>query len=473
VNIDKMNNDDAITDLQDLIRQPSVSAKNQGLVACANLVVRIMRKAGIDTKLLYIDDALKAEKEGISSPPLVYGEVRSKSNTNGPTILFYNHYDVQPVEPIELWEEDPFSGKVQGNYIFGRGSADDKGELITRIKAVEYYLNHTGDIPCNVKFIVEGEEEIGSIHLKKYLSLYKEKFECDGVVWESGFVDASGRPIISLGQKGILSVEFISRGPNRDAHSSLAVLIENPAWNLIRVLNSLRDDKGKILIKDWYNEARDFTTEELYFINQEPFDEEELKKEYGITNFLNNAKGIEVRKAFAGMPTCNISGLVSGYVGKGSKTMLPAIATAKVDFRLVPDMIPEVQFKRLRKHLDEHRLWGNEDYETELKFLDGQPSARTSINNSFVNIVKEAAVEVYGDVIVNVSSAGTGPMYYFAKLLGVPSVCIGGTDLSNRSHSPNEYMRIDSLDKTIKCITIILEKFARTNTNVFKSKNIL
>jgi acetylornithine deacetylase/succinyl-diaminopimelate desuccinylase-like protein len=165
--------------------------------------------------------------------------------------------------------------------------------------------------------------------------------------------------------------------------------------------------------------------------------------------------------------------LVSGYVGKGSKTILPAIATAKVDFRLVPDMIPEVQFKRLRKHLDEYRLWGNEDYETELKFLDGQPSARTSINNSFVNIVKEAAVEVYGDVIVNVSSAGTGPMYYFAKLLGVPSVCIGGTDLSNRSHSPNEYMRIDSLDKTIKCITIILEKFARTNTNVFKSKNIL
>ncbi|HET7389317.1 MAG TPA: M20/M25/M40 family metallo-hydrolase [Nitrososphaeraceae archaeon] len=473
MDIAKMNNDDAITDLQDLIRQPSVSAKNQGLVACANLVVRIMKKAGIDTKLLYIDDRLKTEKEDISPPPLVYGEVRSKSNPNGKTILFYNHYDVQPVEPLELWEEDPYSGKVQGNYIFGRGSADDKGELITRIKAVEYYLNYTGDLPCNVKFIVEGEEEIGSIHLKKYFSLYKEKFECDGVIWESGFVDSSGRPIISLGQKGILSVEFTSRGPSRDAHSSLAVLIENPAWNLVRVLNSLRDNKGKILIKDWYNEARDFTNEELSLIDQEPFDEEELKKEYGITNFLNNAKGIEAKKAFAGMPTCNISGLVSGYVGKGSKTMLPAVATAKVDFRLVPDMIPEVQFERLRKHLDEHRLGDNEDDEIELRFLDGEPAARTPVNNSFVNTVKEAAVEVYGDVIVNVSSAGTGPMYYFAKLLGVPSVCIGGTDLSNRSHSPNEYMRIDSLDKTIKCITIILEKFACTNTNVFKNKSVL
>jgi len=183
-----MNNDgddgDAITDLQTLIRQPSVSAKNQGLVSCAQVVVQIMRKAGIDSRLLYLDNLLKAEQEDIdpafpTSPPLVYGEVRSKSNPNGKTILFYNHYDVQPVEPIELWDEDPFSGKVAGNFIFGRGSADDKGELITRIKAVEYYLKKTGDVPCNVKFIVEGEEEIGSIHLKKYLSLYREIFECD------------------------------------------------------------------------------------------------------------------------------------------------------------------------------------------------------------------------------------------------------------------------------------------------------
>src|SRR5918912_484576 len=268
-----------ISDLQTLIRHPSVSAKKQGLVNCAKSVADIMDKAGIKSELLYFDDVgLEDHSEHLIVPPIVYGEVKSKSNPQGKTILFYNHYDVQPEDPIELWNGDPFSGKVEGDCIFGRGSADDKGELITRIKAVEYYLNHTGDVPCNVKFIVEGEEEIGSIHLKKYLSLYKEKFECDGVVWESGFVDASGRPIISLGQKGILSVEFTSRGPSRDAHSSLAVLIENPAWNLVRILNSLRDDKGKILIKDWYNEARDFTTEELYFINREPFDEEELKK---------------------------------------------------------------------------------------------------------------------------------------------------------------------------------------------------
>ena len=471
-NDDGEDDDDAITDLQTLIRQPSVSAKNQGLVSCAQVVVQIMRKAGIDSRLLYLDNLLKAEQEDIdppfpTSPPLVYGEVKSKSNPNGKTILFYNHYDVQPVEPIELWDKDPFSGKVAGNFIFGRGSADDKGELITRIKAVEYYLKKTGDVPCNVKFIVEGEEEIGSIHLKKYLSLYRERFECDGVIWESGFVDASGRSIISLGQKGILSVEIISKGSSRDAHSGLAVLIENPAWNLVNILNSIRDDKGEILIKDWYEEVRQFTIEELSFINKEPFDEEALKKEYGITKFLNNAKGIEVKKAFEGLPTCNISGLVSGYIGEGSKTVLPSIAIAKLDFRLVPDMIPKIQIKRLRKHIKAYRSQNNDNYDDiDVRFLDGEPASRTPVHHPFVNIVKEAAAEVYGDVIINVSSAGTGPMYYFDKILGVPSVCIGGSDISNRAHSPNEYMRIDSLNKTIKCITVILKKFGDINLNL-------
>ena len=155
-----------ITDLQILIRQPSVSAKNQGLVECADLVAQLMRKAGISAELLSIDNDLQKTMEynidpfsPSLPPPIVYGEVKSKSNPNGKTILFYNHYDVQPIEPLELWSEDPFSGKVEGNYIFGRGSADDKGELITRIKAVECYPSRTGDIPRNIKFPVEGEEE--------------------------------------------------------------------------------------------------------------------------------------------------------------------------------------------------------------------------------------------------------------------------------------------------------------------------
>jgi acetylornithine deacetylase/succinyl-diaminopimelate desuccinylase-like protein len=443
-----------ISDLQTLIRQPSVSARRVGLLECANLVAHIMLKSGITSEVLYLDD-LKNDKKDVP-PPIVYGEVKSKANPNGRTILFYNHYDVQPEEPLELWKVDPFSGKVEGNYIFGRGSSDDKGELITRIKAVEYFLKKTGDVPCNVKFIVEGEEEIGSLHVEKYLTKYRHKLTCDGVIWEFGYIDERDRPIISLGMKGLLYVELLSKGPSRDAHSSLAVLIENPAWRLVRALNTMRDNNGKILIRGWYKDVREFTPEELSLIANEPFDEEEFKKEYGIDKFVNNATGIEARKAFVGMPTCNIAGLLSGYIGEGAKTILPAEAKVKIDFRLVPDMIPEKQFELVKNHLKES---GFED-DIDIKLIHGEAAVRMPSNHSFVKQVEESAKETFGSAIISISSAGTGPMHSFAKVLGAPCVSIGSTYIYAKIHSPNEFARIDLLNKTTKCIGAILEKFA-------------
>jgi acetylornithine deacetylase/succinyl-diaminopimelate desuccinylase-like protein len=283
------NVDDILSDLQDLIKQPSVSTRKQALTECAYLVASIMKKGGISAEVLYLDnssnnitsDNCNKDKTITSSsaPPIVFGEVKSKANPDGKTILFYNHYDVQPEEPIELWKADPFSGIIEGNHIFGRGSTDNKGELITRIKAVEYFLKETGDIPCNVKFIVEGEEEIGSMNIEKYLLLYGKKLEADLVIWEFGSIDEKDRPILELGVKGILSVEIISKGPSYDIHSGLAALIENPAWQLIKILNSLRADNGQVLIKDWYKELRGFTNSELMALENESIDEEELRKE--------------------------------------------------------------------------------------------------------------------------------------------------------------------------------------------------
>jgi acetylornithine deacetylase/succinyl-diaminopimelate desuccinylase-like protein len=207
--------DSLILDLQRLIRQPSVSAKKQGITECASLVADIMDRAGIHSQILHLDrDICDGRHDDDSNAnPIVYGEAKSKANPNGKTILFYNHYDVQPEDPIELWDKDPFSGKVEGNYIFGRGASDDKGELITRIKAVEYFLKMTGDVPCNVKFIVEGEEEIGSKNISQYLTQYKDMFACDGIIWEFGYVDEKDIPIISLGMKGLLYVELLAKGP--------------------------------------------------------------------------------------------------------------------------------------------------------------------------------------------------------------------------------------------------------------------
>src|SRR5574337_914319 len=276
-----------VLDLQKLIRQPSVSAKNMGLEECSHLIVQMMKKSGIRAEILHV-------KKGV--PSAIYGEVKSKQNP-GKTLLFYNHYDVQPEEPLELWDDKPFSGKIKGNKIFGRGSADDKGELVTRIKAVEAFLKTTGDVPCNIKFFIEGEEEIGSVHIEDYLKKYQTKLSCDAVIWEFGYVDEKDRPIISLGMKGLLYVELSVRESIRDAHSSLAVLIENPAWRMIEALKTLRDKNGKILIKDWYREVDAFTREEIGVIAQEPFDEKSFKKEYGIARFVGNKKGIKIQRS--------------------------------------------------------------------------------------------------------------------------------------------------------------------------------
>jgi acetylornithine deacetylase/succinyl-diaminopimelate desuccinylase-like protein len=412
-----------------------------------------MNNAGIKAELLHLGEE-KGDKSH-QAPPIVFGQINSKSNPSSKTIMFYNHYDVQPPEPLELWDADPFSGKRDGNFIFGRGSSDDKGELITRIKAVEYILKETGDVPCNIKFIVEGEEEIGSSHIEEYLTKYRDKLRSDAVIWEFGYVDEKDRPIISLGMKGLLYVEMVAKGPNADVHSSLAAVIENPSWRLVHALNSLRDDDGNILIQDWYKDVRQFTPEELELIRMEEFNEEDFKKNYGIESFLNNPTPEEVKQALVGGATCNIAGLFAGYIGEGSKTVLPSTALAKLDFRLVPNMNPKKQFERLIKHLDKYGFG-----DIEARSLEGEPPSRTPVDDKFVKLVEQCAIEEYGSAITNVSSAGTGPMSYFVDILDVPCVSIGCTYKYSKIHSSNEFARIDLLQRTIKCIARIIEKFA-------------
>ncbi|MGB6784671.1 MAG: M20/M25/M40 family metallo-hydrolase [Nitrosotalea sp.] len=433
-----------ISDLQKLIQQPSISAKNLGLEECARLVVGIMGHSGIKAEILRL---------GKNVPPVVYGEVRSKKNPHK-TLLFYNHYDVQPEEPLELWNDAPFSGKIRGNKIYGRGSADDKGELITRIKAVEAFIKTTGDVPCNIKFLVEGEEEIGSMHVEEYLKRYQKKLSCDGIIWEFGYVDEKDRPVISLGMKGLLYVELSVQESIRDAHSSLAVLIENPAWRLIGALKTLRDKNGLILIKDWYREVDNFTKEELGVIAREPFDEKSFKKEYGIKRFVGNRKGIDIRKAVVGDPTCNIAGFSSGWEGPGAKTVLPSKALVKIDFRLVPKMDPLRQLSRLKRHLKDKGFG-----DVKIQMIHGEAASRTTISDPFVKLVKKAADESFGTSIISVSSAGTGPMHSFSKVLKAPCISIGSTYVYARIHSPNEFARIDLLKKTTKCMCKIIKKF--------------
>ena len=438
--------DSLVSDLQTLIRQPSVSAKNEGIEECAKLVSKLLKKSGISSEILRL-------KKNVA--PIVFGEIKSKQNP-GKTLMFYNHYDVQPAEPFDLWDDPPFSGTRKGNKIFGRGATDDKGELITRIKAVEACLKTTGDVPCNVKFVIEGEEETGSAHIEDYLKKYKKKFSCDGVIWEFGYVDAKNRPIIGLGMKGLLFVELSVKESIRDAHSSLAVLIKNPAWRLIDAIKTLRDSYGKILIKDWYKEVTPFSKIDLELIKKEPFDETVFKKEFGVKSFVGNKKGMAAKKALVGDATCNIAGFVSGYAGDGAKTVLPGEALVKIDFRLIPKMDPQKQILRLKKHL-KSKGFGD----VKIKVFHGEAAARTNSSDPFVTQVKNAADKSFGTSILNVSNAGTGPMYPFVDILKTPCISIGSTYMFSRIHSPNEFARIDLLKKTTKCMCLILQNFGK------------
>ena len=433
-----------VSSLQTLIRQPSISATGEGIEECAELVRSMLEEAGIKSEILRL---------GRKAAPLVYGEVKSKSNPNI-TLLFYNHYDVQPAEPLEMWDEDPFSGVVKGGKVFGRGAADDKGELITRIKAVEAFLRTEGDVPCNIKFVIEGEEEVGSVHVGEYLKRFQEKFACDGIIWEFGYVDTDGIPVVSLGMKGLLYTELSLRESNKDAHSSLAVLIRNPAWRLIEALSTIRDSEGRILVKNWYKEVTPTTEVEMEMIARQPFSERAFKDEFGIDEFVGKKSGTDAKAALATGPTCNIAGFVSGYTGEGVKTVLPGSATAKVDFRLVPEMDPARQAARLRRHL---RSSGFGDIKVAIR--TSVAAWRTSPSERIVGCVTEAADETYGRSTLSVSSAGTGPMHQFANILGAPCVSVGCTYVYARIHSPNEFARIDLLEKTTKCICGIMEKF--------------
>ena len=439
--------EDLISDLQTLIKQPSVSAKNEGIEDCAKLVQKLLKKSGISSEILKL-------KKNVA--PIVYGEVKSKQNPKK-TLLFYNHYDVQPAEPFDLWEYPPFSGTRKGNKIFGRGATDDKGELITRIKAVEASLKVTGDVPCNIKFVIEGEEETGSAHIEEYLKKYKKKFSSDGVIWEFGYVDAKNRPIIGLGMKGLLFVELSVKESIRDVHSSLAVLIKNPAWRLIEAVSTLRDSKGKILIKDWYKEVTPFSKKDLELIKEEPFDENVFKKEFGIQSFVGNKKGMDAKKALVGDATCNIAGFLSGYTGNGAKTVLPGESLVKIDFRLIPKMNPKKQIMRLKNHL-KSKGFGD----VKIKVYHGEAAARTDSSDPFVSHVKNAADKSFGKSILNVSNAGTGPMYPFVNILKAPCISIGSTYMFSRIHSPNEFARIDLLKKTTKCMCLIMQNFGQS-----------
>lgn len=430
-------------EIMQLASQPSVSARKEGIEECSAVVEKMLRDIGVTTKILRLDGAA----------PLVYGELKSTRSTK--TILFYNHYDVQPEEPLELWKSPPFKPEIRDGRIYGRGVSDDKGELVSRLKLVEAYMKTAGEPPCNVKFCFEGEEETGSVHLGDYVSKYADLFKADGVIWEYGTVDLEDRPKVTLGVKGMIYLEFIVQSLSQDAHSSYAAALPSAPWRLVRLLNLIKDENERILVPGWYNGVETLSDEELKVLQEMPFDAEAFKKNYGARSLLGGMNGEQAKKALVQRPTGNIAGIWSGYTGPGSKTVLPMEIHAKMDFRLVPDQDPADLLRKLRQYLD-----GNGFADVKIELESMEPAARTSFKDPFAKAAIKAAEKVYGKKpVVELSSPGTGPLYLFTQRYKMPSVDIGVSAEDGGIHAPNENLKLDQLQRGIFWIAETMELF--------------
>ena len=437
------NLDQSIAELSRLVAQPSISSQNLGLEECAQMVNRMLQKRGFLSQVMPTGGA-----------PVVYGERLGKSNK---TILIYNHYDVQPPEPLELWLSPPFEPTLREGLLYGRGVSDDKGHIVARLFAIDALLATAGELPCTVKFIIEGEEETSSLHLHGFVSENKDLLAADACIWEFGGVNDHGTPIQYLGLRGICYVELSVQTASIDTHSGLGgSIFPNAAWRLVWALNTLKDQNEHIRLPGFYDKVKPPDERDRQWMAALPDPSQEYKDRYSIDHFVRGLTGgTELRLAEVFQPTCTICGLTSGYQGPGSKTVLPAYASAKLDFRLVPDQKPKDVLEQLRTHLDAQGF-----SDIQIKYLGGEPPARTNPDHPFVNLVVRTAEPVYGRPMQIVPmTGGSGPNYPFVHDLNLPVVTAGVGYPGTGAHAPNENMPVDLYLKHARHMVRILDEF--------------
>lgn len=437
------NSERFIAELQEVCKQPSVAAQNWGVQEMAELVLARLRKLGAEARLIEVEGA----------PPVVYGRIGQGKRT----LMIYNHYDVQPPEPLDEWDSEPFAAEIRDGKVFARGVADNKGNIMARVQAIEAWLATRGNLPLEIRFVIEGEEEIGSVHLDQFVEENRGLLEgADGCLWEAGYKDIAERPVLSLGLKGIMYLELRVSGAQRDLHSAWATLVPNPAWRLVWALSTLKDEDDRITIDGYMEHVAEPSQAESEVLKAIPFEEEGIREDFGIPAFINDFSGLEALKKHLYQPTCTICGLESGYTAQGSKTVLPNRAMAKVDLRLVPDLTPELVLNLLRKHLDRR---GFDD--VEIVPLGGEHPARSPLDALLARAAIEAARAVYGqEPVVFPTMAGSGPMYTLCQGLGIPAVSAGVGHARGNVHAPNENIRISDYIEGIRFVGELIHRFA-------------
>ncbi len=436
----EQNRQAALQELELFCSQPSISAQNTGIPEMAQIVVQALQRRGFTCRL-------------VPTPrhPAVLAERRGSGHRS---VLFYNHYDVQPPEPLEPWVSGPFTPTVRDGKLYARGAMDDKGHLACRLAAIDAVLAVYGELPCTVKFLVEGEEEIASPNLEEVIRQNKESLAADLCVWEFGEVDAEGVSMEYLGFRGILYVELSVQALDQDYHSGIwGTLLPNAAWRLAWALSSLKGQDEKVSIPGFYEKVVPPSDEDMRLFETLP----PLQVRPYIGRYATPA---ELHRNAVMSPSCTICGFTSGYQGEGQKTIIPARASAKVDFRLVPDQTPEEIFGKLRAHLDTQ---GFRDVKATV--IGKLYPSRTPEDHPLVRAVVESAREVYGQPQrVYPMSGGSGPAYSFQKILGVPIVTAGVGYLGSNIHAPNENIREADFFNGIRHTARIIADLGRFST---------
>src|SRR4051794_10508921 len=385
----------------DYVRHPSISAHDIGITEVAALLVKTLQEIG-----------LQAETVPTSAHPMVLGRWEKKPRQ--PTILLYGHYDVQPPDPLELWDSPPFEPTIRDGRIYARGIGDNKGQHFAQILAIESHLAVHGELPCNVIFLLEGEEEVGSPHIADFVREHRDLLKADLAVTADGPMHPSGRPTVKLGSRGVISFDLRVKHANRDVHSgNFGGVVPNPLWTLVHLLATMKNDRGEITIDGFNDAVQAPSKEELEAAARLPLDLDEVKRSLGLSR-LDAPAERDYYERLCFRPTLTINGLHGGYGGPGSKTVLPHEAVAKCDIRLVEAQTPDDIFAKVAAHVRRHAP------EVEFVPQGSMAPSKTPLDSPYAETIREAIVAAQGvEPLLYPTTGGSLPDYVFTKILGI------------------------------------------------------
>ncbi len=446
----KNNHNLYVEELQSLLRIPSISTlqeNNEDMKHCATFVADKLKQAGMN----------RVEIFPTEGHPLVYGEWLGAPGK--PTVLIYGHYDVQPVDPIELWDSPPFEPTIKGDNIFARGATDDKGQMYIHIKSVEAFFKVKGSLPLNVKFLIEGEEEIGSEHLGGFIEQHKELLKCDAVLISDTSLYEAGIPTITYGLRGLSYMEIEVTGPNKDLHSgSFGGAVANPINVLAEIIAKLHDKNGRITIPNFYDDVLPLTKEEKKNFERLNFSDKNFAKELGVKELAGEAKFSTLERLWV-RPTLDCNGIIGGFTGKGAKTVIASQASAKISMRLVPHQDPKKIAKIFTKYI---KSITPKSVKVKISDLHGAHPSLSPLTGKAVTAAAVAMEKAFDKKIVFMRDGGSIPVIAtFQRMLKAPSVLMGFGLNSENLHSPNEHFSLTHFQLGIQSSAYFFEEFSK------------